>query len=133
MSRESNAPSERSRDGSGRKSPGLERERERKRKRIEAHRGAHTAQSGFIMRWSPESRICIAVAVAAVYEEDADISPRPRMPRRAFNIGNGPRIAASAADCENAGTRRVSGRREYEAPRTINVYSAIRVWMSNCR
>lgn len=57
------------------------------------------------MRWSAESRICIAVAVAAVYKEDVDISPRPRMPRRAFNIGNGPRIAAFAAfaaDCENA-------------------------------
>lgn len=48
-----------------------------------------------------ESRICIAVAVAAVYEEDADISSRPRIPRHAFNIGNGPRIAVFAG-CENA-------------------------------
>lgn len=90
-------------DGSGRKNPGSLREAGRKReKEREKHAGAHTAQSGFIMRWSAESRICIAVAVAAVYEKDMDISPRPRMPRRAFNIGNGPRIAAFVADCENA-------------------------------
>lgn len=74
----------------------------------ETRRPVFMAQSGFIMWWSRGiCRICIAVAVAAIHEEDASISPRPRMPQRTFNIGNGPRIAA---DCESAV---VSGQRNY--------------------
>lgn len=90
----------------------------------ETCRPVFVAQSGFIMWWSRGiCRICIAVAVAVVYEEDADISPRPRMPRRTFNIGNGLRIAA---DCESADCSFP----DYESPQKIDICINIQTRLS---
>jgi len=59
-------------------------------------------------------------------EVDVGISPRPRMPRRAFNIGNGPANRRVRWLRERRVV--VSGQRDYEPPWTIDILLMFILW-----
>lgn len=83
--------------------------KKKKKKRYDREKHAGRRKVDSLCGGPRNPAFAFAVAVAAVYEEDADISSRPRMPRRAFNIGNGLRESSCSPTVREL---RVASRRD---------------------